>query len=173
MVYAQHKLGEVLIPFTFPTGKFYDEYKRHYNKTLTYTKIDRLHDAYSDIVNDYGPYYPPFSGKIAQDKKSDYYKEYWNKMIEVSGYEKWDIISFLEVLYKLAQSGEIANKWWSLDIPESSVTAKVEKIVKKTSDAIPNPFDFFDKTMLKIYIPALLVGGVVLYLYLKPLKRRG
>jgi len=175
MVCNKSRLGEPLIPFTFPTLKFSDAYFKEYFKRMPNTKIDRLHDAYGDIVKELGPYIPPVGAVFTEDQK-EYYKNFWNAMILKSGYEKFDVLSFLTVLYNAAKSGFIENKWWSMSIPQTSMTSKVENIVKKTTESIPaNPFDWAANTLLKLSIPVVLVGGIVIYFLIKPYspKRKG
>jgi len=158
-------LGISWIPFTFPTVKFWERYQELYEGRKMKTEIiDKLYDVYKDVAGELGVYPGMPKGEPATPEQKETLIKFWDMMTEQSGYTKFEVISWLETLNDLSKSGEIDMKYIKQSVPESSIESKVEKTLNNFASATK---DLPGKILTNIYLPALVVAGLVGYMYLK------
>lgn len=122
-------LGIAFIPGTFPTFIVQDAIMRALPESRfewSRSKVNDLYYLYEAGIKKGFPVVRPQEFDV---------KKY---MMENSAFSENDIRVFLMILYELAQSGEIEQKWWNIDLQKSQsiIPGLNTNIIEKTTSAI-------------------------------------
>lgn len=164
--YHNQRTGIAFIPFTFPTAKVrtrvWEGYDRVDKWNLPLKTVQSVYDWYKQGVT--------VDGKGVWQEGN---KEILPYIEQKSQLEHIVVASVLLAIKKMAQEGEIDSYYFSFEKPETSVTERIRKTVKKSGETIKKAVTEPGTVLKNVkWIGVIAIVGVGLYLSW-PLLNRG